>query len=418
MRSAPVVVSVEMGYGHLRAALPLVHALNTPLLHADQPPLADEEEHRLWSRVRWVQEILSKPMQLGVGLMDAVTKIPPLHERHLSEPHLGARGLDFLIERGLGRGLVGYLRDRRAPLVTTFYAPAIIADRAGLESYCVVTDADINRVWAPVSSHHSKIQYFAPSTRAVRRLVAYGVPRSRITLTGFPLPPELLGGPDLDVARRNLARRIVRLDPGGYFRELHRQDVERVLGTLPGDQEKKPPRLTFAVGGAGAQAEMAFDFLPSFRDAIVAGDLEVTLVAGMRSDVEDTFARAVDESGLSGCVAVLVARDFDEYYRKFNALLAETDILWTKPSEMSFYAALGLALVLAKPLGSHERFNRRWLREQGVALKQHQPRHAASWMAEWLEDGTLAAAAWTGFVRLPKEGTYRIAAALEKQGAV
>jgi hypothetical protein len=99
---------------------------------------------------------------------------------------------------------------------------------------------------------------------------------------------------------------------------------------------------------------------------------------------------------------------FQTYYQAFNALLRTTDILWTKPSELSFYAALGLALVLAKPVGSHERFNRRWLREQGVALKQDSPKFVDHWLEEWLNDGTLAAAAWTGYLRLPKHGTFRI----------
>jgi hypothetical protein len=412
----PAVVSVEMGYGHLRAALPLVDAFGTRLLNADQPPLADPDEAKLWARVRRAQELLSKPVQMGIGLMDAVTSIPPLHAAvDLSKPHFGTRALDFLITRGLGRGLVKHLEETGAPLVTTFYAPAIIADRAGRESYCVVTDADINRVWAPMNGRHSKIHYFAPSARVVRRLSAYGVPRERITMTGFPLPEELVGGADMTVARRHLARRIVRLDPKGYFRELHRVDVERMLGSLPSSEEKKPPHLVFAVGGAGAQAEMAFDFLPSFRDALVAGHLNLTLVAGTRPDVADTFGRALDKTGLGSRVSVLTARNFETYYQKFNALLAETDVLWTKPSEMSFYAGLGLAVVLAPPVGSHERFNRRWLREQGVALKQHKPLHAASWFDEWLKDGTLAAAAWTAFVRLPKDGTRRIVAAVRKE---
>lgn len=412
-RVDPAVVSVEMGYGHLRAALPLVDALGTTLLHADQAPLADPEEQRLWGRVRRIQEILSKPMQIGVGLMDRITSIPPLYvQRDQSAPHLGTRGLDFLIDRGLGRGLVRYLEATGAPLVTTFYAPAIIADRAGCESYCVVTDADINRVWAPMNGNHSRIHYFAPSARVVRRLTAYGVRPARITMTGFPLPEELVGGPQLAVARSNLARRLARLDPSGRFRELHGQDVARTVGDVPARDEGLPPRLVFAVGGAGAQAEMAFEFLPSLRDAIVAGNLELTLVAGTRPDVGETFARALERSGLASHVRVLLASDFADYYRQFNALMATTDILWTKPSELSFYAGLGLALVVAPPVGSHERYNRRWLREQGVALKQDSPRHAAVWLDEWLKDGTLAAAAWTGFVRLPKDGTQRIVAAV------
>lgn len=401
-----------MGYGHLRAALPLVEALGVPMLHADQAPLADAEEQKLWARVRRTQEVLSKPFQLGIGLMDGVTSIPPLHTRDLWRPHFGTRALDFLIGRGLGRGLVRHLETTGSRLLTTFYAPAIIADRAGLPSYCVVTDADINRVWASMSGRHSRIRYFAPSARAVRRLRAYGVPDERITLTGFPLPEELLGGPDLSVLKARLSRTLVRLDRKGYFRELHGADIERTLGALPASEEGKPPRLVFAVGGAGAQAEMADEFLPSLRDSIVSGDLSLTLVAGTRVDVADKLSASLERVSLSGHVSVLRAPTFDEYYRRFNALLTDTDILWTKPSELSFYAALGLAVVIAPPVGAHERYNRRWLRDQGVGLKQDNPRHAAMWLDEWLEDGTLAAAAWTGFVRLPKDGTRRISEAV------
>ncbi|HEX4335060.1 MAG TPA: hypothetical protein VH062_04050 [Polyangiaceae bacterium] len=420
----PALVSAEMGYGHLRAALPLVEAFGTKLLSADQPPLADESEALLWARVRRIQELLSKPMQLGrllgnpLGLMDRVTNIPPLHTRGLDEPHLGAHALDFLIRRGLGRGLVRHLKETGVPLVTTFYASAIIADRAGCDSYCVVTDADINRVWAPMDGKKSRIHYFAPSTRVVRRLAAYGVPRSRVTMTGFPLPPELVGGRDLSVLKGDLAARLVRLDPSGFFRELHRDSVERELGSLPASEEGRPPRLVFAVGGAGAQAEMAYQFLPSLRKAIRAGRLELTLIAGIRRDVANTFVRALEHFDLATNVEILTAWSFDDYYRKFNALMRRTDILWTKPSELSFYAGLGLGVVLAKPVGGHERYNRRWLREQGVALKQHSPRHAAEWIDEWLNDGTLAAAAWTGFLRLPKDATNRIVSLVRSRVAL
>jgi hypothetical protein len=233
-----------------------------------------------------------------------------------------------------------------------------------------------------------------------------------VTLTGFPLPRELLGGVELNILRQHLARRLVRLDPRGTFRQLYQSDIERLLGPLPEQLEGTAPVLTFAVGGAGAQAEMADDFLPSLRDSVVAGHIVINLVAGTRADVAERFVSSVRRAGLEAelgrGVHVVRADDFETYYRRFNAVLGETDILWTKPSELSFYAALGIPLVLAKPVGSHERFNRKWLRAQGVALKQEAVRHAAAWLEEWLEDGTLAAAAWTGFVRLPKDGTYRV----------
>jgi len=266
-----------------------------------------------------------------------------------------------------------------------------------------------------MDGRRSRIRYFVPSSRAVRRLRAYGVLAEHITLTGFPLPEELVGGPDASLAREHLARSLVRLDPCRRFRALHGPDVERTVGPLPSEEEGKPPRLVFAVGGAGAQAEFALDFLPSLRDPIRSGRIELTLVAGTRPDVANVFERALTQAGLSGAVPVLLGANFGEYYRRFNALLASTDILWTKPSELSFYAGLGAALVLAPPVGSHERYNQLWLREQGAALSQDSAAHAAAWLGEWFEDGTLAAAAWTAFVRLPKDGARRIARAVTSE---
>ena len=68
---------------------------------------------------------------------------------------------------------------------------------------------------------------------------------------------------------------------------------------------------------------------------------------------------------------------FRAYYARFNALLARTDVLWTKPSELTFYAALGLPLVCGAPVGVHERHNRRWVREAGAGVKQRDARFAA-----------------------------------------
>jgi len=174
--------------------------------------------------------------------------------------------------------------------------------------------------------------------------------------------------------------------------------------------------VTFAVGGAGAQAELAREFLPAFRRPIEEGRLRLALVAGVRPEVEARFRDAIREAGLEGRVGhgleVLRAPTFDEYYRQFNALLARSDVLWTKPSELTFYAALGLPIVCAPPVGVHERYNRRWLRESGAGLRQRDPRVAADWLQDWLGDGLLASAAWAGYMRLPKFGLQRIVEAV------
>src|SRR5512137_543251 len=232
-RVKPLVVAVDMGYGHLRAARPVARALGVPVTLADRPPLTDPDEQKVWDRVRTAYEWTSRASQVPVGgrpfrwALDAMTDIPHLHPyRDLSAPTRGVGALERLVRRGLGRGLVERMRETGEPLVTTFYSPAIAADAAGLANvWCVVTDSDINRVWAPLDAARTSIRYLVPSPRAGRRLRSYGVPEHRISFTGFPLPHELVGGHGLAVLRRNLAARLVRLDPSRTFRRDYREEL-------------------------------------------------------------------------------------------------------------------------------------------------------------------------------------------------
>lgn len=419
--SAPVVVAIDMGYGHLRAAAPIAERLGVPILDADRPPIADAAEQKQWARARrWYGAVtrLSQFPVIGAPLrsvVDSVTHIPPLHPlRDLSQPTAGVRALERLARRGLGRGLVAHLQKTGAPLVTTFYSPAILADRAGCENvFCIVTDSDINRVWAPLDPRHTRIRYLCPTPRSMRRLESYGVPNANLLLTGFPLPHELLGGPDLSALRKNLAARLVRLDPAGAFRDTFGREVEAFCGPLPiNEQRENPPRIVFAIGGTGAQTGFVRRFLPGMRQAILDGRLRLSLVAGVRADTAARLHEIVEDANLGShlgtALEIVHEPDVPSYFRRFNGLLATTDILWTKPSEMTFFGALGLPMVFAYPIGVHERYNRRWAIDCGAGFKQRQLGASASWIAEYLADGTLAAAAWSGAMRMPKSGLYRI----------
>jgi hypothetical protein len=415
-----MVVSMEMGYGHLRAAHAVADALGTRVWLADEAPIADEVDHRLWLWIRRAHRVLSRPAPWAFlerpanSVMDMVTMIPSLHDAaDQSAPDVGVMALRRLIRLGLGRGLVRALREANATLVTTFYAPAIIADDAGLGPiYCIVTDADVQRVWVPADPERSQIHYLAPSPRVVRRLRAYGVSEERITLTGFPLPNELTGTDGGAELAAQVARRIVRLDPEGGFRELHSTMLERVLGQLPESERGRAVEIAFAVGGAGAQTGLSDEFLPRLRDHVLRDRVRIHLIAGTRAEVADRFKRQLRGARLTARlgagVSILYAPDFATYYREFNSLLARADVLWTKPSELSFYAGLGLPLILSHPVGSHERYNRRWLREQGAGLKQRRPDQLPGWFDEWLFDGNLAAAAWSAYTRIPHRGTEQI----------
>ena len=415
-----------MGYGHLRAAYPIADALSCPLFLADESPIAGEKDARLWQLIRKGHTLLSKPggsdwlVRQANALMDLVTIIPPMHERtDQSRPDFATKFMNQLIKRGLGRGLVEYLRERSSALLTTIYAPALVANAAGIERiYCVVTDADVQRVWVPYNARESRIHYFAPSTRVARRLQAYGVRESQITLTGFPLPYELTNETALESLRGHVARRIARLDPEGSFRRLHAPVLSRILGDLP-ETADGPLVLTIAIGGAGAQADLAEAVLPRLKDRLRDDRVHLNLVAGTRSEVAQRFTHAVESARLTSrlgkSINIIYEPSFREYYRRFNSLLSETDVLWTKPSELSFYAGLGIPLVVSQPVGTHERYNRRWLRERGAALKQRRIEHFPGWFDEWLADGTLAACAWSAFTRIPSDGTLNIVRALRRK---
>lgn len=393
---APLVTAVDMGYGHLRAAHAVADALGTEVARADRPPLAAPGERRLWQAARAGYEAVSRGSQHGplsplLGpALERLTRIGPLGGRPGRPP--GA--LTMLLGRGVGAGPAEAAARAGVALVSTYFVPALAADHLANgdvppASWCVVTDADLARAWVAAEPAASGVRYLAPSERAARRLVEYGVPAERVTFTGFPLPGEVLGGPELPALHRNLARRLARLDP-----ELRSAGAD-------------PVHLVYTVGGAGAQAGIARAILDGLRPLIEAGELQLSLVAGVREEVAERFRAWVRRAGLEGEVEVLVEGTPAAYFRAFNRLLAGADLLWTKPSELTFFAALGLPLVLAPPVGAHERYNREWLLEHGAAVDPER-RRIGPWLRERLADGTFARVARAGAERLPKRGLFRI----------
>jgi len=406
----PVVAAIDMGYGHLRAAAPLADALGVPLLLMDLPPLGDGRDAWFWWRTRAFYEPLTRWSQvpaLGAplrGLLARITAIPDAGG-DFSAPTAGTRWMERAARAGAGRALAEHLRTSGAPLLSTFYAAPILAELHGADRlHCVVTDADVNRVWAPPHPARSRIRYYVPSEPARQRIASYGVAPERIRLTGFPLPHDLVGGRQRSALRRNLAARLGRIDPGRAVADAAAAEIG------PVGRDDSPPLVTFAIGGAGAQAGIAARLVRALAGPLRDRRLALALVAGRRGDVARKLRAAIDAEGLAAqsVVEVLEERDTLKYLRRFNALLARTDALWTKPSEMTFFGALGLPLIAAPPVGVHEERNLRWAVAQGAALPQADPDRAGEWLPRWIEDGTLARAAWNGYRRLPALGLYEI----------
>ncbi|TVQ09200.1 MAG: hypothetical protein EA361_15765 [Bacteroidetes bacterium] len=416
------LVGATMGYGHLRAVYPLIHLSFDEVISVGEDKDTSLSERRLWRRILYMYEMLSRAQGIPwigkyvFGILDFFLQIPSFYpQRDLSHSTFQVRLLASGIRKGLCSGMIDKIKEKDIPLVSAFYAPAIAADMHGFRKiYCIICDTDLNRVWVADDPWESRIEYFVPTGRAARRLKAYGVPENRIHLTGFPLPMEVLGSRNLEVLKKDLGQRLYYLDPEQRFWKLHKKNVAYFLGSENcGFTNERKLTLTYAVGGAGAQKETGKKIAESFRKKLIAGEMNLYLVAGTREEVNDYFLD-VKEEVCSTHIHVIYDKTFAGYYKKFNEIVRHTDILWTKPSELSFYTALGIPVVMSPPIGAQERANKKWLKEIQAGIKQESPEFADQWLFDMLRKGRLAEAAWSGFLKARKKGVYNITDVLLK----
>jgi len=321
------VVAVDMGYGHQRAAYPFRDIAYEGIITANTGAMVDPAERKRWKILQSLYEGVSRFNKVPVigpwlwRTYDRFQAISPHYPfRDLSKPTLGSIRLDRLMRQGFGSSVVEHTREREdLPLLTTFFAIALAADHTGRKDvYCIVTDTDVNRIWAAREPAKSRINYLAPTPLNRQRLMQYGVPAERIYFTGFPLPQEIVTN-----AAEDLRRRIPVLDARGAFRHGYGRMMDAELGPAPAAEER-PLSITFAVGGAGAQAELARDILQSLSGALREGRMRLNLVAGVRAEVEQYFRQTIAELGLEAelgrSIHLLIAPTKDKYFATFNQL--------------------------------------------------------------------------------------------------
>ena len=223
----------------------------------------------------------------------------------------------------------------------------------------------------------------------------------------------MLGGEkDIEICRNSLARRIHRLDPSGMYKKLYKDIIATYLGDTDYEKKPGPISITFAVGGAGAQLDIGIQILKSLSENIKAGQVKLNLVAGSSEAVYKECEKTLNNLDLQGFrdsgITILYNPDKYKYFGEFDKLLIETDILWTKPSELSFYAGLGLPIIMAPTIGSQEDSNKAWLHSVGAGFEQNDPRYTNEWLFDWINSGWLAGAAMNGFMHAPKRGVFHV----------
>ncbi len=415
------VVDVNMGYGHQRTAFPLRDlAPAKKVISANDYKKIPKKDRRIWERSRKFYEFLSRFKRIPIigsfiwNIFDRFQEVLRFYpKRDLSKPNVSLKVIFSAIKNGWGKHLISNLEKKPLSLITTFFTPAFMAEIFNYpqEIYCVVCDADIARTWVPLNPQKSKIKYLAPCSWVVSRLKLYGVKKENIFLTGYPLPKENLGSENLEVLKQDLRHRLFNLDPKREYCLPYKPLIENYLGKLP-SKSNHPLTLMFAVGGAGAQADLGVQVINSLRKKIKEDKMKMILVAGVRKEIKDYFLKNIKKLGLRSKlgknIEIIYKEKIYDYFEEFNKKLRKTDILWTKPSELSFYSALGIPIIIAPSMGSHEHFNKRWLLRVGSAFGQGNPAYADQWLFDLIEGGRLAEAAIQGFLEIENLGTYNI----------
>jgi len=430
------IVSLSMGYGHHRAAFPLKDiAFKGMIVSADNYEGIPGKDKMIWKETRDFYEFVSKfkktPLlgNIFFSLFDRFQKILKFYpKRDLSEPNLQLKQTYSLIRKGWGEHLIKKLSSERfyngfnskgkhLPFVSTFFTPAFMAEFFNYpgQIYCIVCDSDISRAWAPLDPKKSRIKYFAPTERVVERLKLYGVKPENIFLSGFPLPSENIGIkiPDigLEILKRDFSYRLLNLDPEKKYFNQYKSLIKGYLGKLPSKSDHVLT-LMFAIGGAGAQKSIGFEILKSLAPAIKKNKIKIILSAGVRKEVKEYFLKKINKLNLNDFleknIEIVFSENKEEYFKDFNDKLRKTDILWTKPSELSFYTALGVPLIIAPTVGSQEEFNKDWLLKSGFGISQENPKYVNQWLFDWLKKGYFAEACMEGLIEGRRLGAVNI----------
>lgn len=410
------LVVANMGYGHERAAYPLLELSAGETILVNDYEGMTEWEKKYWENSLKSYEKISRlkkiPVlgQLVFKAMDSFQKIKSFYPfRDLSDQTLQQKVFFHSIKAGLGKNLIEKLNNN-LPFVTTFFTAAYIAEYYNYQGdiYCIICDTDASRAWAPLDPKNSRTKFLLPSEKVKERFLMYGVKPENIIVTGFPLPKENIGS-QKEILEADLIRRVKTLDPKQKYQGSYISLLKDVLENFS-QGEREPLTITFAVGGAGAQKEIGGIILKKLSNKIKAGEIRLNLVAGNRPEVKSYFAEQLKINNITEEMGakIIFSPAKLEYFKKFNICLRTTDILWTKPSELSFYCALGLPIIMSAPVGSQEDYNREWLMAVGAGVDSLDPEYVDEWLPDLLESGRLARAAMDGYLNAEQMGAYNI----------
>ena len=380
-----------MGYGHQRAAAPLLSvAEGGTIITANDYEGIPEADRKRWKSMEAGYYAISRIKEhggfIGERLFRIFDRFQAIHNLDYRcderRPTLQLRQVYRYVHGGFGRHLIKKLSANPIPLIATFFTVAHMADvwKYPGDVYVITTDSDISRAWVSFDPLKNNFRYCASTERVVEHLKKYGVPAERILLIGFPLPRILTENIDVDYQSR-----LTRLQSGA------------------------PITAMFAVGGAGAQAGIGAELLKDTVGMLRSGELRLIIVTGKNEALAKNFEELCASLGLSNReVTIMRAHKGLDFLSEFNDALRNTDLLWTKPSELSFYASLGLPIVMTPSVGAQEIRNREWLLSLGSGIDYPARHDFKEWILSERKKRTFEKMAQAGFEKMERNGTEHI----------
>ncbi len=386
-----IVTTALMGFGHLRAAHNIASFGHATVARVDREPYVGLVDKIVWDGAQNTHTHASREVdgknKLLYNWFEGMMKIP---EGDSSPSMAASRFVRAIGKLGVGRKFFTSLDSRYPTLVHTFYLPAMLSvyRKYPGRDFLLLCDTDFHRVWVPVDPKAGNLKYMVPISKSADRLISYGVRPDEIYTTGFPLPAAYTGTKDLSTlitafnARRNRLRR----------------------------DSNVPFTLMFPFSGAGAYFNLLAELVKSMTGSFIEGSLRLIVFCGDNerafTGTKNLFISCNLED--SEYTEIIFDKDIFSSFDRFNEALKSTDLIITKPSELVFYAALGIPMAFLPPIGSHEARNREYLIENGCAVDLPDISEFSRWLDENRKNEKLLSLAEEGYRSLPRMGASQI----------
>ncbi len=386
-----LITTAYMGFGHLRAAHNLGALGNGPILRVDRNPFLKARDRLVWTATQYVHTTASQDVEgRNKVLFRWFEGIMELPDDHTPPSVKGAEFIQTLSKLGVGKKLAGMLGNRSSAIVHTFYLPAMLSLYHGFtgKNFLLLCDSDFHRVWVPVDAAGSSLYYLVPTAHSADRLVSYGVNSKKIFVTGFPLP---FSGRNDDGSQK--------------LREAVDARSKRV-----GPASNVPITVMFPFSGAGAYSNVLSKIISSLADNLREGSIRLVVSCGNNIHAFAKTRKILSGSGIDRqeSIRVIFNPDLFSSFDEFNSALEQTDVVVTKPGELVFYAALGLPMLLLRPIGGHEAGNREYLKKNNCAMDLASPEKLQDWLRESRTSGKLLELTQNGYNNLPRNGAAEI----------